>query len=88
LHHIENWQDALKEIKRVLRPGGYFIYAELIYPNWISRLDRLSVHGFGLVTVGLDDVDSFIRRNGFATIHARLQKAFVHRNYEAVYQRD
>ncbi len=87
LHHIENWQDALKEIKRVLRPGGYFIYAELIYPNWIARLDRLSVHGFGLVTVGLDDVDSFIKQNGFATIHAHLQKALVHRNYEAVYRR-
>jgi SAM-dependent methyltransferase len=88
LHHIENWQGALKEIKRVLRPGGYFIYADLIYPGWIARMDRLSVHGFGLVTVRLDDVDSFIEQNGFATIYARLKRALVHRNYEAVYRRD
>jgi SAM-dependent methyltransferase len=84
MHHIDNWLAALGEIERVLRPKGYFIYADIIYPGWIARLDRL----FGLVTVGLDDVDSFIEQNGFATIYTCLRRAFVHRNYEAVYRRN
>ena len=88
LHHIENWQDALKEIKRVLRPGGYFIYADLIYPDIITRMDRSSGHGFGLAPVRLDELDLFIERNGFVTIHAAQTRAFICRNYEAVYRRD
>ncbi len=88
MHHIDNWLAALGEIKRVLRAKGYFIYADLIYPEWIARLDRLSVHGLGLVTVGLDDVDSFIQQNSFSTIYACLKRAFVHRNYEAVYRKN
>jgi SAM-dependent methyltransferase len=84
MHHIDNWLDALGEIKRVLRPGSYFIYADLIYPGWIARLDRL----FGLVTVRLDDVDSFIEENNFSTIYAHLKRAIICLNYEAVYQRN
>ena len=87
MHHIDNWLAALGEVKRVLRPGGYFIYADILYPGWMARLDRLSGHGFGLVTVGLDGVDSFIRQNGFSTIYARLKRAIIHQNYEAVYRR-
>ncbi len=30
VHHIPNWQVALTELKRVLKPGGYF-YAEEFY---------------------------------------------------------
>jgi hypothetical protein len=50
-------------------------------------MDRSSGHGFGLATVRLDELDSFIERNGFATIHAAQTRAFICRNYEAVYQR-
>jgi ubiquinone/menaquinone biosynthesis C-methylase UbiE len=88
LHHIENWQDALKEIKRALRPGGYFIYADLIYPELITKWDKSSKLSFGLVTVGINELNAFIRRNGFTTLHSLLTKSFVCRNYEAVYRRN
>lgn len=35
LYHIPNWKDALKEIRRVLKPGGQFI------------LEDLSIEGLG-----------------------------------------
>ena len=37
MHHISNWLDGVKEIKRVLRAKGYFIYADLIYPELITK---------------------------------------------------
>lgn len=88
LHHIYSWLDALKEIERVLRDKGYFVYADIIYPGWVTKLDKSSKYSFGLVTVGLEELNSFIRQNGFTTIHYELTKRLICRNYEAVYRRN
>ncbi len=88
MHYIYNWLDGVKEIKRVLRAKGYFIYADLIYPELITKWDRSSKLSFGLVTVPVDELNAFIRRNDFTTIHSLLTKSFVCRNYEAVYRRN
>ncbi len=87
LHHIRNWQDALKEIKRVLRGGGYFVYADLIYPEAITKMDSSSGYSFGLAKVDVDEVDTFMEKNGFIKIHSSMEKSFVIKNYEAVYKR-
>ena len=87
LHHIQNWWDALKEIKRVLRGGGYFVYADLIYPEAITKMDSSSGFSFGLTTVNVAEVNSFLEKNGFHTIHSSLDKSFILKNYEAVYRR-
>ncbi len=78
---------SAKEWIRVLRDGGYFVYADIIYPELVTKWDRSSKLSFGLVTVSIDDLNSFIRHNGFATLHSLLAKFFVCRNYEAVYQK-
>jgi len=55
-HHIRNWGAALAEIVRVLKPGGYFIYSDLVAPAWIASLARvISTDSCGLPTpAGLD----------------------------------
>ena len=88
LHHIYSWLDALKEIERVLRDKCYFVYADIIYPGWVTKLDKSSKYSFGLVTVGLEELNSFIKQNGFTTIHYELTKRLICRNYEAVYRRN
>jgi SAM-dependent methyltransferase len=87
LHHIYNWLDALKEIKRVLKTGGYFVYADLIYPERITEMDRLSKLSFGLATIDIDEVNSFLEKNGFTTIHSKLTNKLVYQDYEAVYRK-
>jgi ubiquinone/menaquinone biosynthesis C-methylase UbiE len=36
-HHIRRWELALSEMIRVLRPGGYLIYTDFMFPAWLSR---------------------------------------------------
>ena len=36
LHHVEDWQRAVSEVRRVLRPGGRFLFQE-VTSRWISR---------------------------------------------------
>ena len=31
-HHIRDWQQALTEMTRVLRPEGYFVYSDFVAP--------------------------------------------------------
>ncbi len=88
LHHIPNWLEALKEIKRVLKIGGYFVYADIIYSGWLTKMDSSSKYGLGLVTLDLDRLSSFISKNGFTTIYSSVERALIGRNYEAVYRRN
>jgi len=85
MHHISNWLDALREISRVLRPEGYFIYWDLVYPKWTVKVARLFEDKYGVTTI--KDLDSFIARNNFCTIHSWLSKLLIFNHYEAVYQK-
>ncbi len=84
MHHISNWLDALREIKRVLTPKGYFIYADLIFPELIAKFGRSFKHRYGITTK--HDLNSFIQENGFSTIHASMTNALVWHHCEFVYQ--
>ncbi len=84
MHHISNWLDALGEIRRVLKPKGYFVYADLIYPELIAKFGRSFKHSYGITT--MHDLNSFIQKNGFSTIHTSLRKSLIWHHFEAVYQ--
>jgi ubiquinone/menaquinone biosynthesis C-methylase UbiE len=40
LHHIEGWQDVLKEVSRVLRPGGYYLIDDFALPAALTGIIR------------------------------------------------
>ena len=37
-HHIPNWQAVVKEMVRVVKPGGYLIYSDLVYPQALATV--------------------------------------------------
>jgi len=86
MHHISTWLDALKEIKRVLKPNGYFIYFDILFPKWTEKIGKSFKHNYGITT--FHDLNSFIEKNNFSTIHSSLKKLLVFNHYETVYQRN
>ena len=35
-HHVPRWSSALAEMRRVLKPRGYLVYADLKAPSWLA----------------------------------------------------
>lgn len=50
-HHVPEWKKAIAEMIRVLKPGGYLVYSDLVIPGRIaSVLKVLGVSRYGLPT--------------------------------------
>ena len=46
-HHIPGWERAFSEMIRVLRPGGYLIYSDFIFPSWLAAVGGRLIHFVG-----------------------------------------
>lgn len=40
-HHWQDQAKGVREIARVLRPGGYFLLVDMSFPDWLVRVLRL-----------------------------------------------
>jgi len=72
MHHISNWLDALREINRVLKPKGYFICFDFVYPRWAAKIGELFRHSYGILTI--NDLRSFTEKHNFSTIDSSLSR--------------
>lgn len=72
LHHVPNWKDAIKELKRVLKPGGKIILEDLSIESfhvpvlgWILR--RTLEHPYDKM-FKRDELFSSFEENGFRVL--------------------
>lgn len=79
-HHIPRWRQALGEMERVLRPGGYLIYSDLTFPTWLATRLRAVLGGRAGVFTG-DDLDRAFAALGLESVY----KAARWHSYEAVF---
>ncbi|HEX7794194.1 MAG TPA: class I SAM-dependent methyltransferase, partial [Vicinamibacterales bacterium] len=79
LHHIPDWQKAVREIARVLRPGGLFFFEEVTgqaLQRWLYRtfFDHPAKNRFGV-----EDFAAELSRNAISvegTIESLIAKDF------------
>ena len=67
MHHISNWQNALKEIARVMRPHGHFILFDIVIPGYATKIFRRMAKKYGCYDV--DDIVSLLRSQDLNIIH-------------------
>ena len=70
-HHIPNWENAIKEIARVLCSGGYFIWLDLTFPRIVKTIFLPFVKNYGFYTI--DDIEKTLEVHAFMKLfHERL----------------
>jgi SAM-dependent methyltransferase len=72
-HHIPDWPKVVREVGRVLRPGGYLIWLDLYAPAALKALLKPFGKRHGIYT--LDDVRSALAGSG---LEDRFEKRVVH----------
>jgi ubiquinone/menaquinone biosynthesis C-methylase UbiE len=80
-HHIPDWQNALQQMLRVLKPNGYLIYKDLALPKWVASLGKKISKSFGYLTA--EDLNRFAMENRLAVVH--FARSF--NKYEVVWRK-
>ncbi len=82
MHHIPEWVTAFEEMIRVLKPGGYLLYTDFIFPGWVAHIGQILVK----------EVSGFPTKPALETIIAKNNLTFIHQNvsmghYELICQK-
>ena len=81
-HHIPNWEEAIVEMIRVLKPDGYLIYADIIFPGWLAAVGQAVVKKSAGFPTG-NALNAIFEQANFAKIHR--SRSLMH--YEIVLQK-
>lgn len=68
MHHISNWQDALLEIDRVLKPGGYLIYSDFVFPALIAKIGSTLI-GDRLGFPPAGSIENFLQKRSYEIVY-------------------
>jgi len=85
MHHIGDWEGALEEISRVLKPQGFFIFGDLAYSKFTTRIFKPIAKNYGVYTI--DDLIHCLRRNNFKIIYREEPKGVIMKYYSLVFQK-
>jgi len=96
MHHINDWGKVLKEINRVLKIYGFFIFSDLAYSRKITtivnfassiRIFKHILQKYGVYTI--DDIIYFLKRHEFEIIYRESPKKGVFsRGHNLIFQKN
>ncbi len=66
-HHMPGWERAFSEMIRVLRPGGYLIYSDLMLPSWLAAAGGRLIPFVGFPSTKL--IESLTSGAGLTKVH-------------------
>jgi ubiquinone/menaquinone biosynthesis C-methylase UbiE len=84
-HHIARWQTVVREIARVLKPGGYLLWLDLAFPGWIARPFQRLVKRYSMYCIS--EVESVFKHQGFEQRFKSSRMHGLFRQHHIVWQK-
>ena len=85
MHHISNWEKALEEIGRVLKPNGFLIFGDIAYSRFTTRIFKPIAKNYGVYTI--DDITHCLKGNGFEIVHREGPKGMIMKYHSLVFRK-
>lgn len=86
LHHIRNWDAALGEISRVLRPGGFYVYNDLVSPGFIKPIFNTVIRRMGVYTRA--DIRHCLEKLEFKSVYSLNPGGIILVHDSAIFQKN
>ena len=80
-HHIPHWKTAVAEMLRVLTPGGFFVYSDLVLPEPVATLGQAVSFSRGFPTPRA--LAAVMARHGMTRVH----RLYLLIHYQAVWHK-
>jgi ubiquinone/menaquinone biosynthesis C-methylase UbiE len=84
-HHINKWDSVIKEISRVLKPGGYFIFTDFAYSKFTVKIFKRIVKSYGVYTIS--EVINTFKRNSLEIALNQKPQGLIWKNYSVLFQK-
>lgn len=85
LHHIGDWKKVLEGINRVLKPKGYYIFSDLTYSRFTTRLFKNIAKNYGFYTV--DNIIGFMKNHNFEILHKEKPRGVILKHHDVVFKK-
>ncbi|NIO05397.1 MAG: methyltransferase domain-containing protein [Proteobacteria bacterium] len=85
IHHVGDWRGALREVCRVLRPNGFFIFNDIAGSELMTRILRGIVKNYGVYTA--NEITDFLERNNLGIVYKERLKGMGLRHCNIVFQK-
>ena len=85
LHHIDDWKTVLKEVNRVLKPEGIFVFSDFCYTPFMKKILQPFAKNYGLYTI--NDILAYLSGIDFKVIHQRQAMPFFFASHDILFQK-
>ncbi len=77
LHHIASWREVIREVHRVLKPGGVFSFEDALFPHSLGILNELAGH----VPIERSELFAVLEYVGFSILRFQMTRRFELTSY-------
>lgn len=85
LHHIGNWDKTLEEVNRILKSGGYYIFVDLAYSRFTTRLFKSWAKNYGFYTI--ENIINFMKNNNFEILQQEKPEGILLKTHTVIFRK-